>query len=407
MDRRTALKLFASLSGCVALPPVFAAASKPRVTVIGAGIVGSSAAYHLSKAGAEVTVIDQQAPASHSTLGTFAWLNASWAKQPKHYHYLNQLGLSQWRALQAELSIPIDWHGSIEWFESTQRNQRLSEQILEQQRWGERSHMIHADTIRELEPNIVIDDATVAAFAQNDGAVDPVQASKQLLDAAVRLGAKVYFPEAALAPVLRNDRLIGVETNLRTIPSDFVVIASGADPQLPERFSGLPLPQRSTPGVIAFSEPTERILHSVVAAPGVHLHQRADGVVVIGEQDGPPKGQAHTMRLQNRPNRFPNQNLALQHGKQLLTRASQYFPALQELTLADVVIGWRPLPLDGHPVLGTSLKRPEVYIAVMHSGVCLGPLAGKIIASELIYQKPVEGIEQFRPDRQFASIVRY
>ena len=55
---------------------------KARVAVVGAGIVGSAITYHLAKRGLDVTLLDRNAIASASSHGTFAWINASWAKQP-------------------------------------------------------------------------------------------------------------------------------------------------------------------------------------------------------------------------------------------------------------------------------------------------------------------------------------
>ena len=47
-------------------------ATSLRIAVAGSGIVGASIAYHLAKAGAGVTVVDQEGPAMHASCGTFA-----------------------------------------------------------------------------------------------------------------------------------------------------------------------------------------------------------------------------------------------------------------------------------------------------------------------------------------------
>ena len=119
---------FLKAAGLLAtLPVLISAKSNTRVTIAGAGIVGASIGYALARAGAAVTLIDEREPAALSSLATFAWINASWAKQPRHYHHLSQLGVALWHELEAELSIPVRWHGSIEWFESSERqeNSRL------------------------------------------------------------------------------------------------------------------------------------------------------------------------------------------------------------------------------------------------------------------------------------------
>lgn len=50
--------------------------SKKHVIVVGAGIVGSSIAYHLSQKGFQVTIIDKNQPASAAT-GSAFWMDYS------------------------------------------------------------------------------------------------------------------------------------------------------------------------------------------------------------------------------------------------------------------------------------------------------------------------------------------
>ena len=114
MNRRTWLQLMAGLAAGTA---VGANAPRPlRIVVAGAGIVGASIAYHLARAGAAVTVIDKQAPAAHASRGTFAWINATWAKQPRSHHALNQASVVRWQSLQQQLRLPVRWGGSLEWY---------------------------------------------------------------------------------------------------------------------------------------------------------------------------------------------------------------------------------------------------------------------------------------------------
>ena len=77
------------------------------MTIAGAGIVGASIGYALTRAGAAVTLIDERGPATLSSLATFAWINATFAKQPRHYHRSSQLSVALWHEQEAELSIPV------------------------------------------------------------------------------------------------------------------------------------------------------------------------------------------------------------------------------------------------------------------------------------------------------------
>ena len=81
-----------------------------NVVVIGAGIIGASAAYHLQKAGARVTVVD--AGARSATQASFGWINASFYLDEDHFH-LRTAGIKAYRGLCDELALPIRWEGCL------------------------------------------------------------------------------------------------------------------------------------------------------------------------------------------------------------------------------------------------------------------------------------------------------
>jgi glycine/D-amino acid oxidase-like deaminating enzyme len=378
-----------------------------RVVVAGAGVVGASIAYHLAKAGASVTVIDRLGPATHASRGTFAWVNATWAKQPRHYHALSQDGLANWKDLQQLLDLPIRWGGSLEWFDNDIRQEQLAAQIAEQIEWGEPARMVSASEIAKLEPNLKIGPGVSAAYSSNDGAVDPVLATRRLLDAAKQLGATVSYPCELIDTSMSDGRLTSVETTTGSIKADRLVLATGAAPGPPSRIAGIDIPQRSTPGVIALTKPMPRLVNRIIVAPGVHMHQRDDGRFVLGEQDGAPKTEAHALRLEGQPNDFPTKLVAQEHGDRILDIATRFVPGIADAEVDTACIGWRPLPIDGHPVLGVNPDRRDVYMAIMHSGVSLAPIVGQLVSLELIEDVVIERLERYRPTRSFEHVERY
>lgn len=405
MDRRTLIKL----SAAAALAHTRSTRAKPsiKIVVAGAGIVGASIAYHLAKAGASVTIIDKQGPATHASRGTFAWVNATWAKQPRHYHEFNQQGLANWHSLQKELDIPVRWGGSLEWFTDAHQQETLVKQIAEQVEWGEPASMLSVDDVAQLEPNLTINTDSLLAYSPNDGALDPVIATQKLLKAAQQYGAQLIYPCELQGISTSKGRLVSVETSVGKIKADRLVLATGAEPAAAQQFAGIELPQRSTPGAIAISKPFPRVMNRIIVAPGVHMHQREDGRIVLGEQAGAPKTDAHAQRLLNRPNRFPSQEIATQHGNRMLDIAKQFVPKVVDAEIEDAYIGWRPLPIDGHPVIGSSPSRPDVYLAVMHSGVSLAPIVGQVATKELLSGESIDGLKHYRPSREFESVRRY
>jgi glycine/D-amino acid oxidase-like deaminating enzyme len=406
VDRRTLLKLLAAtaMSGC---GPGRPEDKGVRIVVAGAGIVGASIAYHLSLAGASVTVIDQQAPASHASRGTFAWINATWAKQPRSYHSFTQDSVTYWHELQQALDLPVRWSGSLEWFTNDERQDKLAGQIAQQLEWGEPARMIDSNEFAELEPKVLLSPTSTAAYSPNDGTVDPILATQKLLAAAQTLGATLLYPSELTDVTLANGRLIAVETSNGTIAADRLVLATGAAENVLAKMADVEIPQRTKPGVIVITKPMPRLLQRIISAPGIHMHQRDDGRIVLGEQDGAPQNEAHALRLDGRPNSFPSPVIAQEHASRMLAVAADFAPDIQAAQVEDVYIGWRPLPIDGHPVIGASPSRPDVYIAVMHSGVTLSPIVGKLAAQELLTDTLNESLAPYRPDRSFEMIKRY
>ncbi|MFT7165495.1 MAG: glycine/D-amino acid oxidase-like deaminating enzyme [Parasphingorhabdus sp.] len=364
-------------------------------------------AYHLSILGAKVTVIDKQGPASHASRGTFAWINASYAKQPQHYHSLSQQSVEAWHQLQKQLNIPVKWGGSLEWFSDEARQQKLIRQIVEQQNWGEPAGIISAAQASSLEPHVDFTGASNIAFSENDGAVDPVLATRILLQASTSMGAQLIYPSELSDTLYDGTRLVAAKTTTGRIMADKIVLATGAATDIVKKIAKIDIPQRSTPGAIVITAPLPPILNRIVAAPGVHVHQRLDGRIVMGEQAGAPKNDAHNKRLATRANHFPSKEIAHQHGQRILDIAIQYVPGLRDAQIEQVHIGWRPLPVDGHPVLGYSTNRASVYLAMMHSGVTLAPIVGRLVAQEIMSGKPIQQLENYRPDRVFDYVKRY
>jgi len=399
LDRRR----FLQLGVAAALAPRARAGTPLRVVVAGAGIIGASAALHLARAGADVTVIDRTGPATHASRGSFAWINASWSKQPQDYHSLNQAGVAGWRILQRELKLPVRWGGSLEGNADAAFEATLAGRVAEQAAWGEKTRFVAGTELAALEPNVDFSGLRQVVLSGNDGATDPVASTRLFLDAAIALGVKLSYPCELTGVALTKGRLSAVQTSRGDIAADRLVLATGAAADAARRFADFDFPQRDAPGVTAVTVPMPRLVHRVLWLPGVHLHQRDDGRLVVGEDDGPPQNEAHAARLAGHPDGFPTRAIALEHAERMRVAAQRYAPVLDEFEVEDVRICWRPMPLDGYPVLGASPARPDVYLAVTHSGVTLAPIVGKYVAQEMVDGGLARSLQDFRPDRKFVA----
>src|SRR5436190_21853446 len=131
-------------------------AEPARIVIAGGGIIGANLAYRLASRGAEVTLLERTRPASGATANSFAWINATYSKQPFAYFHLNRLGIEAWQQLDRELpgELPLRWGGSVEWYGDETNAKRFREEIQHHQAWGYPAHLIDEAGLRALEPHV-------------------------------------------------------------------------------------------------------------------------------------------------------------------------------------------------------------------------------------------------------------
>jgi glycine/D-amino acid oxidase-like deaminating enzyme len=96
---------------------------------------------------------------------------------------------------------------------------------------------------------------------------------------------------------------------------------------------------------------------------------------------------------------FPDDEIAGRHSGRLLAAAASFLPGLAAARVEQLHLCLRPVPADGYPAVGPAPACPDVYAAVTHSGVTLGPLLGRLISQELLDGAPTELLEPYRPTR--------
>ena len=88
-----------------------------------------------------------------------------------------------------------------------------------------------------------------------------------------------------------------------------------------------------------------------------------------------------------------------EHANELLSRATRFLPALAGAQAIPVPVGYRPMPMDSLPILGFIQAVPNLYIALMHSGVTLAPIVGELSVSEIVDGARVDILAPYRLER--------
>ena len=366
-----------------------------RIVVVGAGIVGASIAYHLSRRkGVTVTVLERDEPCAGASEHSFAWLN-SFGKDPVSYHHFNRRSMDIWDRFAHRLGMDLDlhWGGELRWESTPERASTLRQRIKQLQARGYPTRIISKDEIRELEPGLSPGPVTTASFSEIDGRVDPLKVIEACLQRACESGTVVHTQTPATELCLDEwGKIEAVNTPTGEISCDAVILANGTAITELAATADVHIPQQNSPGVVIRTDPQPPILQnvSILHLPPIdedrheiHLRQSADGTFAIGQGS------------QESVDRDDSQA----HADDLLSRAVHYLPTLAGARAIPTPVGYRPMPIDGLPVLGFCQATPNLYIALMHSGVTLAPLVGELAALEIVDGARVEMLTPYRPER--------
>ena len=391
--------------------------------VVGAGMIGSSIAYHLAKEqGMNVTVLDQRTnllptrdeetvDPGTATSSSFSWLNSN-DKRPMSYGQLNSLGMEVWRRHDLLKDFP-NWCGSLKRTKDLVRADPYYSCI------GPLTREDASRIERGVDWNMTLDDEDARYFFYpEEGHVDPMTSVKRMRIAARDLGV-TFIEGADITKLLRSS--LGIVSGLQyskgdnlhaQILVDRVVIAAGAnscDPLLGLGENKLPMLYQ--PGHLAFARTTvdegstktlERMFIDTLSE--CHILRRGEEIVVGGGQLVFGGDEDISLKSGGDDKILDATDFGMKQASCMIeTAAKQIAPFdLLSYKVQGCTGANRPMPADGLPVIGYA--EPGLYVAVMHSGMTLGLLAGELAAYEIGKSQASEGngfdiLGEYRPSR--------
>ena len=364
------------------------------VVVVGAGVVGAAAAFRLAEAGSRVTLVDRARPGAGTSANSFAWVNAN-EKEPYAYYRLNFESMAAHRHLVAAVrdrGHQADWlheGGGLEVAGSEQSAARLAAKATRLRGWGYRVEVVDAGAVRELEPHLALDGFVSATFCADEAWVDGPLFCQRVSAAAEHLGAGARFGQEVTALERDGQRVTGVRLSSGDVlRADWVVVAAGRWTDRVAALAGVGVPLAPTCGLLAVTGPIAQRVSRVVHVPGMNFRPDPTGGLVL------QSGETDAMVSADTP-----PDPAHPGGARLLERIPHYLPAAAGAHIATARVGVRSMPADGLSIVGLVAERPNLYVAVTHSGITLSPLIGELIAAELTTGRDDPRLADFRPAR--------
>lgn len=199
------------------------------VVVIGAGVIGASTAFQLSKRGAGRVVVVEQAQLGAGASGKSGALVRCHYVNP-HEAALTLASMSIFQNWEQEVGHGSPGYEAIGFIRvvTPEDEERLRTNVAALQRIGVNTAIVDRTELAEIEPLMWTDDLTVAAFESDAGYADPNATLFGFAQAAARRGVTFQFGTQALAVERDGEAVSGVRTNRGPIATRRVVIAAGS-----------------------------------------------------------------------------------------------------------------------------------------------------------------------------------
>src|SRR5215207_122635 len=203
---------------------------RARVVIVGGGIIGSSIAYHLTRAGERDVVLLERGRLTNGT----TWHAAGLVSRVRGSHALTALtrdNATVYRRLTEETGVDTGLRqiGALTIARTTARMQEILAGVGMARDFDVPVEVTDRARIRELWPSAAVEDLVGGVLFPTDATVSPGDAALAFAKGAVDAGAR-YVPETAVTGfrfAADARRVVGVDTTRGPIEAETVVMAAG------------------------------------------------------------------------------------------------------------------------------------------------------------------------------------
>ena len=369
------------------------------VVVIGGGIAGASTAYHLSRLGHDVALVERGDIASGASgVNAGAIDSVGWGHAPDLQSHLTAGSLEIFKILQLDLGYDVELRqsGALQAIHTEEQLAFTRDRVATLRAAGHCVELLTTRDARAIEPGF---NAALlgAMYSPLRSQANPVKATRAFASAAEASGGRVLTGHEVTALRARDDGSYVVDTPQGELTARTLVLAAGAwsgplgamlglripivpvrgqmwatGPVPPTVFQTLASAESAmqwsrNPGSDAVTPP--QLTHRGATRVTRHLYgrQTRDGEIIFG-------GDRQLAGFDTTPEKA---GIESNHA-----HAAEVLPLLRSLPIRRTWAGLMPFSLDGAPIIGRIPIHENLFIVggLASSGFGRGPMAGKLLA---------------------------
>lgn len=334
--------------------------------IIGAGIVGCSAAYFLAKDNKDVMIVDRTYPCNEASGVNAGGLEL--LQQPPKSLPLHVLSAQLWKEFQ-DSGIDVGYHrtGGLYCVLREEDLHMLDEQ---EERFAKNNlpvKRLTREEVFEMVPAMAGSEVIAANFSPMSGYSNPLKAGVAILMAAKELGAKFqdHVLITKIEPAEDGEGYIAYSENEEYHAKKILVASGIRSPRLLDPL-GVHIELEEKHNMITVTEKAPSFIDYTITTPTMTMKQTAEGSILIG---GGREGYGDLATSERK-------DVSINGLCFNVREAQNIIPSMKKLNILRSWSGFEGFTPERLPYIGEVPEYPGIYYAVTgFCGFCIGPAA--------------------------------
>jgi sarcosine oxidase subunit beta len=368
------------------------------IIIIGGGIMGCSAAFHLAQRGLKVALMEKGNIGDGSTGKSSAIIRQHYSNELTARMALYSLRVFQDFGERVGGECGFTRVGFLALVEAKD-HAGLEENVALQRSVGIQTELLQPEAVLELMPGMHTADLVAAAYEPEAGYADPYLTVTSYANAARRLGVRIFQDTPVTGVRFASGKVVGIDTPGTQLDGPMVLNCAGAWGAIVAKLAGVTLPINACRVQVAFlRRPSgHEAAHPVVVdfIHATYFRPETGGLTLMGLVD---PAEADAVVDPDDFKQHLDDDFLLETGEQVIRR----YPALERAESRGGYASLYGITPDWHPIVDELPAGSGFFVCAGFSGhgFKLGPAVGLMTADLITGQRdPLFDAHLFRFSR--------
>jgi sarcosine oxidase, subunit beta len=350
------------------------------IVIIGGGVMGASAAYHLAQRGFKnIVLLEKERYFGTGATGRCAG-GVRYQFSTEINIKLSLASLPMIEQFKEEIGQDVNYHqcGYLLVATTEQEVNKFKHNIELQNKLGVPTQFLSGDEVRARLPLMKFDDALAGTFNQKDGTVDPNSVVMGYINAAQKLGVKAFSGVEVIGITVSGGNVKDVQTSLDRVKTRTVLNVAGPWSSQIGTMAGVETPVTPLRRQMFTTNPLKEVPEDfpfvIDFAKSLYFHREGQGLLIGMSNQHETPGY--------------DQNVDEDFELVNLESAIERMPLVETASRAAHWAGLYEVTADAHPIYGTTdVNGFFLCTGFSGHGFMHGPISGKLMSELIIVGK--------------------